>query len=461
MPNTTLLQSCNRMYCFGIGGVGVSGVARILLARGIEVVGFEPNPSPLTADVERDGGKIFQTFDPAQLDGIEGVVYSDAWHDHPGLATARKQGIPCWSFAEGLGQLMSRAAARIAISGTNGKSTTTALTGLLLANAKKNPTVFVGSRVAQFAGNVRIGSPRLFVAEADEYRDHYHQLQPTILTITNIEADHLDYFKTAQAVNQSFQTMISKLGSDGQVVANLDDPTTRQVLQGFPRLTTFGTSPGVDLQLTDQQTESGRQHFSLIWQGRELGKFTVEIPGDYNLSNIAAAVATALRAGAKPDSFSKTLADFHGVWRRFEILNAGAAVTIVNDYAHHPTAVRGVLEGGRAFYPGRRILAVFQPHHHHRLASLFPGFVNAFQAADYVLLTDVFAVPGRDQTPVKTSQDLAAALQAQGRAVSYAATLEDTKNRLRQLIQPGDVVIVMGAGDIWKVGVELAKDYAK
>lgn len=448
-----------RIYFLGLGGVGVSAVARYWLARGTTVVGSDPHRNPLVDDLIRLGATYYPDEDPSHLTPeTEALVYTDDAHpQHPLRLRAAALHIPTWSFAEMLGQIMAEYPTRIAVAGTNGKSTTSALTGLLLAEAGVDPTVFVGSRLTEFNGNLRLGGSGVFVAEADEYRDHFLQLHPNQAIITNIELDHVDYFHDEQRLVESFSRFAAEVPPE-RLIINGDD---RRLRQRWPHAVTFGQG-AADMTIREVAAQAGQQTFSFDWRGQRLGPFTLYLPGLFNIMNAAGAMTAALVAGAAPTTFSSTLAAFRGIWRRFQILTAPtSSVTIVNDYAHHPTAVRVTLEGAKAFYPGRRLVAVFQPHHHNRLTALFDDFTHCFGAADRVVIVETYTVPGREPvaTDTKNSQELVAALQAH-RSAEYAADPAAAEAFLRHTIEPGDVVIVMGAGDIWHTAESLARTYA-
>ncbi|MBI5466709.1 MAG: UDP-N-acetylmuramate--L-alanine ligase [Candidatus Kerfeldbacteria bacterium] len=448
------------IYVLGLGGVGVSAVAKYFLSRGTRVVGSDPRRNPLIDDMVKLGATYYAEEDPVHLDErTELLVYTDDAHeDHPLRQRARSLNIPCQSFAETLGQIMADYPQRLAVAGTNGKSTTSALTGLLLADAGQDPTVFVGSRLTEFNGNLRLGGPGIFVAEADEYRDHFLQLHPNQAVITNIELDHVDYFGNRSRLEKSFLDFAADI-SPGRLVINGDDRALRTL---WPKAVTFGNG-SADATISHVKTGAGYQEFSLAWRDLDLGRFTLHIPGSFNIMNAVAAMTASLVAGASPTTFANTLANFRGIWRRFQILTAPtSAVTVVNDYAHHPTAVRVTLEGARAFFPGRRIVAVFQPHHHNRLTALFNDFTRCFAAADRTVIVETYTVSGREPAvaDTKSSQELAAALQAQQRHAEYAADPLAAEAFLRHIVEPGDVVLIMGAGDIWHIAESLAATYA-
>lgn len=454
------LASISKVYCVGLGGVGVSAIAKYFLHQGVVVMGSDPGLSPLLDDVRRLGGRCFRRPDPRRITAdIDVLVYTDACPpDHPELLAAATLNIPRLNFAQMLGLIMQRYAQRITITGTNGKSTTSALTGLLCQVGELEPTVFVGSRVSQYDGNLHLGQGQTMVVEADEYRDHFLHLAPTILTITNIELDHVDYFPTLDRVRQSFQNMFALLPPDGHCLVNADDPICQQDFVGHPQVISYGFAAESNIHIEGWRSAAGGQTFSIRWRDKVLGPYQLPLPGKFNVSNAVAAVATALVAGADPTNFSATIANFRGVWRRFEILSqTNDRVTVVNDYAHHPTAVELTIEGARQFFPGRRIVVAFQPHHANRLAALYDHFLTCFDGADFLVLTELYAVLGREQElPHRTSRELSQDLLQRGVPVMYAESVLATQQVLQKNIRPGDVVIIMGAGDIWTIASQLA-----
>ncbi len=451
------------VFCIGLGGVGVSGVAQLFFQRGIKVSGSDPNPNPLVEDLMKLGVAYYIDEDPRHITkDVDLVVFTDdTAPEHPMRRRATELGINAENFSSALGQLMNTASQRITIAGTNGKSTTTALAGLLMADAGLDPTVLVGSRVSEFNSNVRNGTDGTFVVEADEYRDHYLHYQPTIAVITNIEADHLDYFGSVEKMLQSFEKYVALLPTDGKLVVNADDERCVEIAKRISSVITFGIHHDADLMAKSISTGDGWQKWETLWKGELLGNFTLHLPGEFNIMNCLAAMATAIASGAEPKTFAATVDKFHGVWRRFQILNPGSPTTIVSDYAHHPIAVKATIEGAKAFFPGRRIVAVFQPHHRSRLTSLFDDFTKNFGAAETVLIVETYTVPGREvpEKNPKSSQNLVDALTKLNIDVHYVASPEYLESALPELLQPGDVAIIMGAGDIWRSAEKIAERF--
>lgn len=457
------LQDIKKVYCIGLGGVGVSAVAKLLLARGCTVSGSEPFDTAMTESVVTLGAvhHIDEAADYITEDIDLIVTTDDRPKDHPQLLAAEKLGIPIENFSVTLGRLMADTQQRLCVAGTNGKSTTSAITGLLAADAGLDPTVFVGSIVNEFDGNVRLGQGNVFITEADEYRDHYFNYSPTVITLNNIEPDHLDYFGTKEKMIESFTNFVQRLPEDGMLVANADDAEVMSIAESALRVITFGIDHEADLRAVDVVQVAGQQSWTTMWNGESLGEFTLPLPGKFNIMNVLAAMAGALALGADPSSFANTIKVFHGVWRRFEILNPQSSTTIISDYAHHPTAVQATIDGAKKFYPGRRIIGVFQPHHQSRLTALFDDFTVCFSDADEVMIVETYTVPGRNipEATVKTAEQLVKLLQQKKVSARYANSPDDAEQQLRTMIQPNDVVIIMGAGDIWRNAQKLAHDY--
>jgi UDP-N-acetylmuramate--alanine ligase len=446
-----------KVFCIGLGGIGVSAVAKYYAAHGSQVFGSDAFPSPVITDAVKSGVTyVGPDNDPAHIsDDINLVIYTDACPpNHPELVAAKTKSIKTQAFVQALGDIMASSQIRVAISGTNGKSTTTAMTAMLLIDAGLDPTVFVGSRVTNFDGNLRLGQSQTFVAEADEWRNHFHALHPSVLTITNIEHDHPDFFPDLSSVIKSFETMVQKLPPVGILVLNIDDPNVRR-WQEDARAVTVSASQAADLHYSIEQAGPSEQIWRASWRGQLLGPFKLHIPGAHNVANAACALATALAVGADPKHAAKTFDNFLGIWRRFEVIRRNAP-TVINDYAHHPTAIAATLQAARDFYPGRRIVAAFQPHHHQRLTVLYSEFVQSFMGADVVIIDEVYAVLGRENVAgMKTSQDLVNDIEKMGKQVRYAKNSDDTLTIITSIMQSDDVILVMGAGDIWEIAEKI------
>ena len=473
-------KKIKRAHAIGIGGIGVSALAKYLALHGAEVSGSDSFDSEIVREAAAAGVKIFLGHKPENISkDIDFVFYSDAVpEDNAERAAARELGIAEISYAKLLGEL-SKTKQTIAISGTNGKSTTTAMVGLILERAGYDPTVIVGSKVPGFKyGNLRIGSSDWLVVEADEYRAHLLDLFPAHAIITNIEEDHLDYYRDLGHIKETFREFAKKLDIEGNLVINNDDPASAEIEgkrtagAGFDaQKVSFGIKSPADYVAKNISVSAGEQSFE-VWRnfnGEEnLGRIVLRVPGRFNLMNALGATALCLSLGISFETIQEVLSDFQGIWRRFERVGTlpgswmdGNAPIIISDYAHHPTAVSGTISAAREFYPGKRIVAVFQPHQHNRTKKLFDGFVHSFAGADMLILPEIYDVPGREESEDQdvSSKDLVAAVKEKGLVpdARYGGSLEETESLVRAVARAGDVILIMGAGTIDKVARQLCK----
>lgn len=465
------LDLIKRIHAIGIGGIGVSALAKYFALRGVEVSGSDVVDSEIFREAEDVGVKIFLGHKKKNVpDNADFVFFSDAVpEDNPERVRARELGILEISYARLLGEL-SKTKKTIAISGTNGKSTTTAMVGLILERAGWDPTVIVGSKVPGFKyGNLRLGKSDWLVVEADEYRAHLLELSPNHAIITNIEEDHLDFYKDLKHIKETFLQFANKVGKEGNLVINADDPASAEIETA--QKVTFGVNSPADYTAKNISISAGEQSFD-VWRNfcgpENIGRIVLAVPGKFNLMNALSASALGLSLGMGLETIQAALADFKGIWRRFErvgILSGewlgGDAPIVVSDYAHHPTAVAGTLQAAREFYPGKRIMAVFQPHQHNRTKKLFDQFVQSFAGADVLILSEIYDVPGREESEDQdvSSKDLVSAVMEKGLVLEarYGGNLEETEALIRSIAKAGDVILIMGAGTIDKVARNLTK----
>ena len=450
------LREAKNIHCIGAGGIGLSAIAKFLAAQGKNVTGSDLAESGITAELAAHG--VVMTY--GQLGGVPSgtdfVIYSEAApFENPERADARARGIPEMSYAEALGAI-SRDKRTIAVSGSNGKSTTTAMIGLILEAAGFDPTVIVGSKVSSFPlGNLRIGESDWLVVEADDYHAHLLQLRPEIIALTNIEEEHLDYFIDLEHIVRTFQSFIDSLPEDGTLIVNADDEVSFDDLNHHPNTVTYGIEEQADLMAMAVRSQESEQSFQLALQGEETkdaGRFILKIPGKFNVSNALAAIAVARSLGIDDEIIRTTLAGFNGIWRRFENLGDFDGAVIISDYAHHPTAIRGTVAAAREFYPDRRLVLVYQPHQRHRTKALMHDFAAAFDGVDLLILSDIYDVAGREDPNANdiTSAMLSEAIEARPESPRpfLGGDLRHTEDMLRSNVEPGDVVIIMGAGTI-------------
>ncbi|HET7565541.1 MAG TPA: UDP-N-acetylmuramate--L-alanine ligase [Gemmatimonadaceae bacterium] len=436
----------------GVAGAGMSALAELLARRGIRVTGCDANVAG-AADLEKLGVQVVKGHDPSHVDGARALVVTSAMpHDHPELARARALGIPVIRRAEALAEAVSVGDV-IGIAGTHGKTTTTVMTTEALAAAGLDPTGVAGGRVGSWSGNLRPGGDALFVVEADEYDRSFLTLSPRVAVVNNIEADHLDIYADLADIRSAFAQFVRGartivLGADDEGANTLPVPNTAEVIR-------FGlTSPDARLVARDITTRNGGSVYTLVFDDEPLGGITLRVPGEHNIRNSLAALASGLALGADVEPMARGLATFTGVERRFQRVGDVLGVTIVDDYAHHPTEIRATLTAARAAFPGRRIVAAFQPHLFSRTRDFATEFGAALALADAVFLAEIY--PAREQ-PIEgvTAGLIERAARDAGATLAWRGERSAMADALAAWVRPGDVVLTIGAGDITRTGPEL------
>ena len=453
-----MFSSVKHIHFVGIGGIGMSGIAEILINQGFLVSGSDLSASQNTEYLQSIGATIHIGHHEAHIDNAEVVVYSSAVkpNENPETIAAQEHGIPIIRRAEMLAEI-SRLNYTLAIAGTHGKTTTTSLCGLVLMKGGIDPTVIVGGRLNGLGGtNARLGKGEWTVVEADEYDRSFLQLFPTIAIINNIEAEHLDIYGTAEEVQKAFIEFTSKVPFYGFVAVGLDDAGIRLMLPHInKKVVTFGLSRQCDIRAIDITPFERSTEFSVIAHGEKLGRVQLNIPGEYNVKNALASITVGLHLGIPFETIAEALKEFGGVYRRFEIKGMNDDILIIDDYAHHPTELKSALEAARSGWKDRRIVAVFQPHTYTRTRDFYKEFGLSFDDADIVLITDVYAA--REQKIEGISGELIAqaAKNSGHRHVHYVPNLADIDSKVRGLMKNGDLVITLGAGDITKLSDRL------
>jgi UDP-N-acetylmuramate--alanine ligase len=426
------------IHFIGIAGAGMSALADLFARRGARVTGCDAST----------GG-----HDPAHLQGVRAVVVSSAIRqDQPEVVAAHQAGLPVIRRAEALAEAVAGGTV-IGIAGTHGKTTTTVMTTEALTAAGRMPTGVVGGRVAEWGGNLRFGGLDLFVVEADEYDRSFLALTPTIAVVTNIEADHLDIYRDLDDIRSAFATFVRParwiiLCADDPGANTLPTPNTAEILR-------YGvTSSDARLAALDVTLTATGSTFAVAYDGDRLGAVELHVPGVHNVRNALAAIACGIAEGVPLDAMRPGLAAFHGVERRFQRLGEARGVTVVDDYAHHPTEIRATLDAARAAFPGRRIVVAFQPHLFSRTRDFASDFGRALAKADVIFLTEIY--PAREQPlPGVTSELIAKAAADAGRPVAWRGNRGDLAGALAAAVRGGDVVLTLGAGDITRTGPEL------
>ncbi len=450
----------NKIYCLGIGGIGVSGLARLLNWQGKKVYGSDLTASVLTRELENEGIKVFIGQRAKQVPADADLyIYSDAVpQDNPERRKIAELGLTDkeLSYFEAVGELMKEYEMPIAVSGTHGKTTTTAMLAMAMVEAGLDPTVIVGSQVKQLSGNARLGKDKkYFLVEACEHQEHMMKLCPKAIILTNIEEDHLDYYRDLEHIEITFQKYINRLPIDqGLLVKNEDDSESRNL--GFDgRIVTYGLEQRAMVKARNIRIEKQQQFF-------EVGatKYSLQVPGKFNIYNALAVITYLTKGLAVPEEkISQALSKFSGSWRRFEIVGRYKGATIISDYAHHPTAIQGLIKATREFFPGQRIFIVFQPHQHSRTKKLFDKFTNSFAEADFIVLEEIYEVAGREKEEDQdvSSQDLVRAIEKKGKYVFYASQRAKTIELVREHLESNDILLIVGAGDIYQLAEQLAK----
>jgi UDP-N-acetylmuramate--alanine ligase len=444
------------VHFVGIAGAGMSALAELFARRGIPVTGCDAAGG--AEDLQRLGIGVTTGHDPAHVAGVRALVVTSAMAaGHPELARARELGVPVVRRAEALGMAV-QGSALVAVAGTHGKTTTTVMTTDALASAGLAPTGLAGGRVSAWQGNLKAGGDGLYVVEADEYDRSFLALAPTVAVVTNVEADHLDIYRDLAEIRNAFEQF---LGPARSVVLCADDAGAAALRVGSrAEVLRYGVSSG-DARVVGAEvmTVDGRLRFVVRFDGEQLGELTLRVPGMHNVRNALAAVAAGLALGVPFERLRPGLEAFEGVERRFQRLGAVRGVEIVDDYAHHPTEILATLDAARTAYPGRRLIAAFQPHLFTRTRDFAEAFADALTRADAVYLAEIY--PAREQPlPGVTSALIATAMAKRGRAPLWSGPREDAAAALAGAVRDGDVVITLGAGDITRTGPELLRRLA-
>ena len=451
------------VHFVGVAGAGMSALAELFVRRGVAVTGCDANPA--AADDLRRLGIDVVTHDPAHVDRARALVVTSAMpKDHPELQRARERGIPVIRRADALGEV-TRDREVVGIAGTHGKTTTTVMAAEALAAAARDPTALVGGRVGSWGGNLRMGGDRLYVVEADEYDRSFLALTPTVAVVTNVDADHLDIYSDLAAIRAAFAEFVS--GARTIVVCGEDAGAAAVRLPSGHEVVRYaiGADAGApptraarDARLVahDLRMNGGDSRFDVVFDDEKLGMVSLRVPGRHNVLNALGAIGAGLALGARLEDMSAGLARFAGVERRFERVGVAKGVTIVDDYAHHPTEIVATLAAARGAFPGRRLVAAFQPHLFSRTRDFATEFGAALAAADALYLAEIY--PSREQPiPGVTATLIADAVSAAGGNLAWRGERTHLADALARDVREGDIVLTMGAGDITRTGPELLR----
>ena len=447
-----------KIHFVGIGGIGMSGIAEVLLNLGYKVSGSDLRASDTTERLVSLGAEIGIGHQAENLQNVDVVVISSAVHDdNPEVVEAKRLHVPVIPRAEMLAELM-RMKYGIAIAGTHGKTTTTSMAASVLGHAGIDPTIVIGGKLNAIGTNARLGQGKFLVAEADESDGSFLVLSPTIAVVTNIDADHLDHYSGIDEIKETFVEFINKVPFYGLAVLCLDDPNIRAILPLVKkRYLTYGLSAQADIRATHVRHDGFNTTFVAHYKGYRLGEVAFPMPGPHNVLNAMACIAVALELDIPFAAIQEGFARFSGVGRRFQVKGEPRGIMVVDDYGHHPAEIRATLAAARQGWPERRIIAAFQPHRYTRTHELFNEFVTAFYDADVLVLTDVYPA-GEKPIEGATAERLAKELRRHGQKdVTWLADREKIPGHLAGIAREGDIVITLGAGNIWQQGEALVK----
>lgn len=454
-----MFRKIQHIHLVGIGGAGMSGIAEVLLTLGYTVTGSDLHDSDTIRRLEELGGRIFIGHRESNIGEAQVVVISSAVSaTNPEVVAAKAKVVPVIPRAEMLAELM-RLKYGIAIAGAHGKTTTTSMVAAVLAQAGLDPTIVIGGKVNALGSHARLGRGDLLVAEADESDGSFLKLSPTIVAVTNIDREHLDHYGTVERLQEAFLEFINRTPFYGLAVLCADDDRLRTLLpRVVKRYQTYGvgssTGTPPDFRAADIVLKKGGSEFRASFRGRNLGPFRLFAPGVHNVSNALAAIAVGMELDVPTDLIRKGLASFTGVERRFQVRGEKNGIIVVDDYGHHPTEIRATLSAARQGWE-RRLVVLFQPHRYSRTRDLLDEFARSFDQADSLFVTEVYPA-GEPAIPGVTGEKLAEAVRTAGHpSVTWVDRKELLAERVLPWLKPGDMVITLGAGDIWKAGLEL------
>jgi len=451
-----MLKDKKNIHFVGIGGIGMSGLALILLKMGYRISGSDLESNNLTSKIERSGGRVYRGHRASNLKkDVDAIVLSSAVsRDNPELAEGRRRGITVFHRAEVLAALLN-AKKGIAVTGTHGKTTTASLISVMLENLKFDPTVAIGGEINCLNGNAKLGRGRYLVAEADESDSSFLHLKPLYAVITNIELEHLDHYKTLDDILAAYLGFANNIKRSGTLFFNKSDINIRRILRGFKgNRVTFGLDRTADLHPADIDMRMFNTSYGCFHKNRLLGRVELKIPGMHNVLNSLAAIGVGLKMGLVFSDIADSLKDFTGAKRRFHLRADTGDVMLIDDYAHHPTEIRAVLEACHN-WNGRRFIVIFQPHRYTRTLHLADAFGRCFAGADKLILTDIYAA---SEEPIEgvSVKNIYDRVKTNGLADVVILAKDKISRYVMKLKRPGDVILVLGAGDIKKVADELS-----
>jgi len=447
------------IHFVGIGGIGMSGIAELLLNLGYTVSGSDLKSSEITERLKRFGGHILKGHAEDQVGDADVVVVSSAVDaDNPEVRAARQASIPVIPRAEMLAELM-RLKYSIAVAGAHGKTTTTSIVSAVLDRGGLDPTVVIGGKLKSIGTNARLGEGEFIVAEADESDGSFLKMSPTIAVVTNIDREHLDHYPDLDAIKSAFLDFIDRIPFYGLAVLCLDNESVQSLIPEIKkRYTTYGMSTQADVQARNVIFEGLRSRFTLCHKGEPLGDIRLNLPGIHNVYNAMASVAVGLELGIPFETVKAALETVEGVQRRLEIKGDVNGITIVDDYGHHPTEIKTTLQAAKEAWPDRRMVVVFQPHRYSRTRALFDEFTRSFYQSDVLLVLPIYSAGEKVIEGVDSNSMCDGIRQHGHKEVICKDTIAAAVAGLRDLLVPGDILLTLGAGDVWKVGEEVLRE---
>ena len=459
-PLNPLFRKAQHIHFVGIGGSGMSGIAEVLLNLSFTVSGSDLARTPVTERLAKLGAKVRAGHAAENIAGADVVVISSAvGQDNPEVVEARRRQIPVIPRAEMLGELM-RMKYGVAIAGSHGKTSTTAMVAQVLSGAGLDPTIVIGGRLNMLDSSAKLGKGDLMVAEADESDGSFLGLSPTIAVVTNIDAEHLNHYGSMTALVDAFAGFLNKVPFYGLGVVCLDDPQIQGIMPRLTRtLLTYGLASQADLVGTNLELKEFNSRFEVIFRGRWLGDVRLRVPGRHSIYNALAAIGVGLEFDLKFNDIAGHLAEFSGADRRFQLKGTLGDVMVIDDYGHHPTEIRATLSAAREGWK-RRTLVVFQPHRYTRVQALLEEFSRSFYQADVLIVSEIYRA-GETPIPGVSGETLAEAIKRHGhKDVCYARDLDEAGRLVKERVRPGDMLITLGAGDVWKVAELFLKEGA-
>ncbi|WIF95684.1 UDP-N-acetylmuramate--L-alanine ligase [Caminicella sporogenes] len=453
-------KDINRIHFIGIGGIGMSGIAEILLNNGYAVSGSDLKPSHITNKLKEKGAKIYIGHSEKNVDNADLVVYTSAVKsDNPEIHKAKQLGIPILDRAQMLGEIMKEYKRSLAIAGAHGKTTTTSMISLIFEHANLNPTILIGGELKEINGNVKIGNKDYLITEACEYQENFLKFFPNVGVVLNIDEDHLDYFENLEHIVNTFIKFAKLIPKQGYLIINNDDYNTRKLLSHANcNIITYGINVESNFMAKNIIfNEKGYPSFEILYKNDTIGKISLKVLGYHNIYNALAAISTTYTLGVPMDKIKEKLEAFTGTHRRFEIIGEKNNIKVIDDYAHHPTEIKATLEAAKK-YPHNRIWCIFQPHTFTRTKALLLDFASAFNNADNIIITDIYAAREKDTGEIH-SKDLTNLIKKEGKNAVYIQNFEEIVEYLNENAKSKDIILTMGAGNIYEVGnMYLKKD---